>query len=104
MRLTASILAILILVLCMWPCAEAHGHLKSEVKIELKKSHSQQEDHIDLCSPFCHCSCSTLVIEPQPAVPPLLFTTIYFFQTSHQEYISSIGISLHSPIWQPPRA
>lgn len=104
MRLTAFILAVLILVLSIWPCAEAHSHMKSSVKYEMKKSMDHEQDHIDLCSPFCHCSCSTLVIAPQSSVSQFLSVTNYLVQDRYREYISTGEINVHIPVWQPPRS
>lgn len=67
--------------------------------------HSGQsdKDHMDLCSPFCQCSCCAIAYAlPIPAIEQALplkdFGTELFFAHYQQR---PIRISL--PIWQPPQ-
>ncbi|MFN4248547.1 MAG: DUF6660 family protein [Flavipsychrobacter sp.] len=107
MRLTASILAILVLILSCLPCADMGAMPitkvdNSSLLTKPVKEHSDNHKEVDLCSPFCHCACcagfsiiySSVVIPDriQIVVPPL-----------HTDFISSDVIEISLPIWQPPQ-
>lgn len=106
MRLTAFIMAILVLVLSCIPCADldAMTVVKTESQTEqATPTHQHQEkDNMDLCSPFCHCACCAgfsvmyePVIIPTRVVQPVnpVFT----------EYLPAELVEISLPIWQPPQ-
>lgn len=104
MRLTAFIMAILILVLSCLPCADTEAMSLSIVKTEVSQSSREHKEHKgnDICSPFCHCSCcSTYSVVNTPLLVPILVQqperNIY---TAH---ISEALVEISLPVWQPPQ-
>lgn len=105
MRFTATILAVLILVLSCLPCADIDAITPSLSSTEVSKSsqqHHEQHEGKDLCSPFCHCSCcSTFSVLNIPIhIPVLLHQPVCVTHTLH---VSDAVTEISLPIWQPPQ-
>ena len=102
MRLTAFILAILVLILSCLPCADVDT--LPDIKTELAKHSGSvpHHDHKDLCSPFCHCSCcSTYSLVSIPLLLPDV--TERPVAPVYTAYISKAVIEISLPVWQPPQ-
>ncbi len=104
MRLTASILALLIIILSCLPCADIDAMPTSKPITEKVQVPAQDHKHNekDLCSPFCHCSCcSTYSVVNVPIhLPEKVEFSITPIYTS---ILSDEVIEISLPIWQPPR-
>lgn len=107
-RLFCSILAIIMLVLSCIPCSDAEIFATSNqqshtVKNDGNSSHSSDQEHKDLCSPFCQCSCCAVAYAlPSSAIPKIeirvaISEKAFAFYSQHRPE----GISL--PVWQPPQ-
>jgi hypothetical protein len=106
MRLTAFLLAMLVLLLSCLPCADIEA-MPAPVKAgtELAGHQSPQQDRhddSDLCSPFCHCSCcaSYSVINLPVQLPVLLLPPEC---RSYNTHLSEDVIEISLPVWQPPQ-
>ncbi len=110
MRLLASILAVLILVLSCLPCADMHDVSMLDHNLGLNYTESakpnsdlhQDKQERDLCSPFCHCSCCTVyyVINLPITVPRVSVQKVLQTYTSH---ITAEVFEISLPVWQPPQ-
>lgn len=106
MRVTAFILAMLMLVLSCLPCADVDDDAtqSTNVTCEISKTSNQQHkpEHKDSCSPFCHCSCcaSYFVIKVPFTIPLALVESVNPVYTVHfTEEVHEISL----PVWQPPQ-
>jgi hypothetical protein len=104
MKFFAFIMASLMLVLSILPCADEGIDMKEEkVKTEITSQHSQQEDqeHNDACSPFCHCTCCAgfSINHPFAAESSLILIDNKFYTS----YLPENLIKFSSPVWQPPK-
>ena len=107
MRLTAAILAILVVILSCLPCADvaalpiAKTEQGSPIQHPLTQ-HSDDHNDVDLCSPFCHCACyAGFSVLYSPAVIPL---RIHIPTAQlHADFSSAEVIEISLPIWQPPQ-
>jgi hypothetical protein len=103
MKIIAFILAVTILVLSSIPCKdEAFVKNGDEAKVELSAPlENQDQDHSDVCSPFCPCSCCSafanthLIIVDAGWIPECS-------NNYSSLYIGSV-VEISLPIWQPPQ-
>jgi hypothetical protein len=103
MKFFAFIMAFLMLTLPVLPCADDAEAPADKVKTEIVKQNGQQQEqeHNDVCSPFCHCTCCAG------------FSIHHYFTTSaslllnsrksYTTYLPDDLIEHSSPIWQPPQ-
>lgn len=66
----------------MAPCSDAE--VKADCEMQVASDHSDHEQHVDLCSPFCVCQCChshttfpTQLFETKGSTIILSFTSIY---------------------------
>ena len=107
MRLTAAILAILVLILSCLPCADvvAMPSAKTEQGSSIQQpltQHSEDHKDVDLCSPFCHCACCAgfSIIYSPVVIPQRIHIPI---PQLHADFSSAEVIEISLPIWQPPQ-
>jgi len=104
MKIFAFIMAFLVLVLPVLPCADdsANGDT-GEAKMEVSKqdSHEEEQNHDDACSPFCHCTCCAglSITHFFPTTPYL----IHFDRKVYLSYLPENILEASHTIWQPPR-
>ncbi|HEX8016016.1 MAG TPA: DUF6660 family protein [Flavobacterium sp.] len=106
MKLTNTILSIVILILSCMPCADmginSFAHTKSEL-VSKQDNHSHEKEN-DLCSPFCICSCcgSQMASYSRPMAIdfPIPFKDI---ETQLPTYQSIFTSNFYGSIWQPPQ-
>jgi hypothetical protein len=97
-KILTAILSIYFLGLSFVPCADSAPEEKDSVSIE---NHCSDENHLDLCAPFCLCQCchSVVVMEKSPYVVMAI--------PSFPEQIISKGKNLQAefldPLLQPPQ-
>jgi hypothetical protein len=100
MKFFAFIMAFIVIALSCMPCADV-GAIQTVAKMEVKKSHSQETNHSNACSPFCNCACcagfSINHFIAKVSCPHLIQRSEYSGVFS----FSTFTISL--PIWQPPQ-
>jgi hypothetical protein len=104
MKFFAFIMAFLVLVLPVLPCAddESNGD-GGKAKIEIEKQDSQQDDqeHNDACSPFCHCTCCAGF-----SINHFFIASSYLMLFDSKLYTSYLPENITNAsysIWQPPR-
>ncbi len=99
MKLIAIILSTYILALTTIPCADDHV-ANNSISLELHEQNSSRISGVDLCSPFCFCTCCQ---------SPSQTTTFNIFQ------VNLVGFKLTAPLlvqsemecsisfWRPPK-
>lgn len=98
MRWFCAILALYVFALSVQPCSDANkdGHEQCSVQTE-----GEQHEHMDLCSPFCTCTCcagiTLLKVDHFQRVLPTR-TLVY------TEGTATVLSMPRIPVWQPPQA
>lgn len=99
--------AIYVLCLSFVPCSDgfmSHNHDTNGIVEVHNHSHSEGEDdsHVDLCTPFCSCSCCgiSIIKVVDSYEVPLRQLIDYRYETSLKTLIQQEN--LHS-IWDPPK-
>ncbi|HOZ75433.1 MAG TPA: hypothetical protein PLS51_04400 [Flavobacterium sp.] len=99
------ILSFILMVLSCLPCADAANDSEHSQSTVQNHHHETNDEHSDLCSPFCICNCCgaqilnftpvlSFVIEPIPAI---------FSPKPEIGYKSHLASMFSGSIWQPPR-
>lgn len=102
MKFFAFILAILVLVVSIMPCADgAIAMNKSEIKTEISKAiHQHDVPNHDICSPFCQCArCAGFTITHFPSS----FVIPVTVNKQISSFLPSEIIDITLPILQPPQ-
>jgi hypothetical protein len=103
MKLIAFIMALLVLVLGVLPCADnAYAMKAGNVKTEITKAADQYNDaHEDACSPFCICSCCAgfSIIYPLTKLEFAALPT----KPVYTSLLAAPVFEISLPIWQPPQ-
>ena len=104
MKFFAFIMALLVLALSIWPCADDGSVLEeAKAKTEISKQHSgpEHQEHNDVCSPFCHCTCCPgfSINHFFPVISSLLGNDRKFYIP----YLPGDPIQYSPPVWQPPK-
>lgn len=82
------------------PCADLHTEVDG-MAISIDTTHEHQEEHQDLCPPFCSCNCcsssevNSLPDDFSEKGLNTLLTTVH--------YQSEYYVNHDSGIWQPPK-
>ena len=98
MRWFCAILALYVFALSVRPCADTmkDGHEQCVVQPE-----GDQHEHMDMCSPFCTCTCcagvTLLKVERIERGLPLSAVL-------HSENTAFVRSMPRPPVWQPPQA
>lgn len=101
MKFFAAIMALIVLVLSIMPCADAKELHKQTIKYEIAKESKQKAPLNDDCSPFCQCNCCAgFFVNHQIVALPVIAKQ--FFQTSSNLTVIE-PIQVYLPIWQPPQ-
>lgn len=86
------------------PCSDTNAVSLSRANPQLVvlAPHPSENAHLDLCSPFCTCSCCS-VTQSNPNI--FLFELIILKPLlSYRDYYSSASpLTIALPIWQPPQ-
>ena len=102
-KLFAFILAMIVAVQSMMPCTDssfALGHGKAKAEL-VKAVHTDDNQKIDDCSPFCQCACcGSYSTKPATA---LVRSVIFQKQKPSPATLPSATIEVALPIWQPPQ-
>ena len=104
MKFLAFSLSLFFMVLTMVPCSDAASGFGDKVcvaeDVHLEQS---QDEHTDLCTPFCVCNCcgmSMAVSQIKKLLPEKIFLLVKADITE-----SGYGYSLlfNAGVWQPPK-
>ena len=102
MKIFAFIMACVILIVSVVPCADAKA-FNTKQSNEIFKATEQNNNipHADACSPLCICSCcagcSLYYSSPQ------LLKSAYQISTVYAAFILADTHQIAIPVWQPPR-
>lgn len=98
MRWLCAILAIYVFALSVRPCSDAQmdGHELCSVQAE-----GDQHEHMDLCSPFCTCTCCAAVtlLKAEPIQRAMPLSALL-----HIEGTAFVRSMPRPSVWQPPQA
>jgi len=103
MKIIAFVIACLVLVLSVMPCAdeisiEARNNESTEIT---KAAHQHEDNHQDECSPFCQCACCAgLSIHH---TKPSLVAIPFFSNSDATGFLPANTVGISFSIWQPPR-
>lgn len=103
MRALAIFCVIVVMVLNMVPCADAHDHVDAPpVAVSFSSAEKSHEAPLeDACTPFCHCSCcaSSIVLKLVVGLTP----PFSIHQTSIATHFEGRSIAVSLSVWQPPK-
>lgn len=101
MKFFAFVMAFLVLVLSIIPCADKDNGVNA-VKTEITKtSNSQQDQQEDHCSPFCQCACCT-GFSLNHFIASIIIIESYQSKTQ-TAFLPADILDITLPIWQPPQ-
>ncbi|MFV5689604.1 DUF6660 family protein [Flavobacterium sp. ZT3R25] len=105
MRIVNFILSIYFIILSFMPCVDIEYNNDSNSGITILEHEQKQDNHQEICSPFCICSCcgqqivfhdsDSFSIPAQPVSQAGKERTFYI-----QKFVSNFN----GTIWQPPKA
>jgi hypothetical protein len=102
MRIAGYILSIMVLALTCLPCSDARCAMAAaKAKATHAANQSNDEDHEDACSPFCHCACCAgfsiqHIVSSFHLMAPGKNAGHYSFYTVALKEMASV-------VWQPPK-
>jgi hypothetical protein len=103
MKFFAFIMAFLMLALPVLPCADNDEAHDDRAKTAIVKQNDQQreQEHNDICSPFCHCTCCAgfSIYHIFTASTSLVLSN----RKAYTSYLPDDLIGNSSAIWQPPQ-
>ena len=105
MKILVFILSFIMLGLSCLPCSDKNAFLASSqtsVENTISTNQHHQNDHQDLCNPFCSCSCCG-VTQVNPKVSSFEFEIVKPASSYTDSYLSASTITIALPIWQPPQ-
>jgi len=107
MKFWSFLIAITILVLSCMPCSDAGASVsalsRTSAPADAQPTGGHQDEHRDLCSPFCQCSCCSVAYAlplfpvPEPAAVSL------FRDKTFSLLIQPCPAGIALPVWQPPQ-
>lgn len=108
MRLTAAILALLMLALSCLPCADleaapVHAQRAALLFLPVSDHSGHDHEHADLCSPFCQCACCAIASELTPPVCLSLQKTRPLPLAIYLDFRPAAPVHISIPVWEPPR-
>ena len=100
MKFFCLLFAFYTLSISVMPCNDVHDGAKKAVTT-FTEAQDHHENHNDICSPFCICSCCQGFVALTPFHPVTISETILVSNFSHysKKFISSAFAS----IWKPPK-
>jgi len=100
-KILAAFLAITIMVIILVPCADGCDSNIHNEDTTYKNALEHHEEHNDICSPFCSCSCCSTQI----TVSPLTNFEIvkYIVSKTFVTIATPFHHTLYFSIWQPPK-
>ncbi len=106
MRFLAFLFAMYVLALSAMPCNDLHdGRSLTKNTTEVITGLPHDGDHLDLCSPFCICSCCNTSIVFNFNIPSIKIPDILIENNKKSGILSSSFISsFYGKIWQPPQS
>ncbi|WP_374760192.1 DUF6660 family protein [Dyadobacter pollutisoli] len=103
MRIILIILAFYTIALSCIPCQDQALEVSYSDHVTVDASSQQQSTDIDLCSPFCICTCCSAITLQAETAPPPMMASFPVFEELIFAYSSNINGGDLTSIWQPPR-
>jgi hypothetical protein len=103
MRIILIILAFYTIALSCIPCQDQALEASYSDHLKFDASSDQQSADIDLCSPFCICTCCSAITLQTEIVSPPLMASFSVFEELSFAYSSNSDSGDLATIWQPPR-
>ncbi len=104
MKIISLLLGIYLMALTLMPCSDAHQIQQNSTTSISSFNHHPHDNRIDLCSPFCGCSCcGNSLIFRISNIEPIADYTLFFITTYNSSTQTHKEYSYHNHIWQPPR-
>lgn len=103
MKLFATILAIIIFGLSVFPCADEGSCTKLETHQVADHDHDEEKQHDYNCSPLCVCSCCNTVTTHFEYKLLEEIEHFEFVQLEKIEFKLLMVSTPHYSIWQPPQ-
>jgi hypothetical protein len=101
-KLLSIFLAVIFAVLTVYPCADDNGcTAEPAAEMFVHADHDHNSSDIDLCSPFCICSCCSVKMS-QPSVFHFEALSPVYPELNSPTLLSVMAGVSHS-IWQPPK-
>ncbi len=106
MKFITILLSVLLLSLSCLPCADkkVNSSDKTSVVFTSNQGDHSHDNEIDLCTPFCMCSCcGSLVVSyiaPNAINFPIVTSSI---KSAVPSYKSILSANFYGSIWQPPQ-
>lgn len=103
-KIVSCILAIVVITLSVYPCSDLPGHgndRTSNMYMAQVDSSDMDAGTLDLCTPFCTCSCCAAHVQV-----PIMFTYTLRKVTSSPAFNSYSSVFIERlcyTIWQPPK-
>lgn len=106
MKLRHLLLAVYVFLSALYPCRDSDLHedpIKDAIAVVADHDHSHSGIELDICTPFCICSCCAAHIKI--SVPENIEADKPEHNTKlNTLYIEHPTLDLTHSIWQPPRA
>ncbi|MEO6287598.1 MAG: DUF6660 family protein [Dyadobacter sp.] len=103
MRIILIILAFYTVALSCIPCQDQAVEAAFSDHVVVNANDQQQAADIDLCSPFCICTCCSAITLQQEITSPSLLASFPVFEDLIFAYSSETISGDLTSIWQPPR-
>lgn len=87
------------------PCSDKNALLSSSqsgIESTISSNQDHQNEHQDLCNPFCACSCCG-VTQVNPKCSSFEFEIVKHMSSYADNYLSASIVTIALPIWQPPQ-
>src|SRR5688572_28419850 len=104
MKIFAFIMAIMVMLQSFLPCGDDAVVMKAgkaQMEVSIDHHQSDDHDHEDNCSPFCHCACCASFSITRTIVS--ISTPLPDSAISFSSFYNSSIINISLPVWQPPQ-
>lgn len=105
MKVLTLILSFIILGLSCLSCTDKNAFISSsqfDIEHTISISQHPQNDHKDLCNPFCYCSCCGIT-QANPKLASFELKIVKPASSYTDNYLSASIVTIALPIWQPPQ-
>ena len=100
-QIIATILAMTFMAMTLIPCADGCDNDSHQKELTIQAAQEHHEQHKDVCSPLCSCSCCStqITVIHFPSIAFVSPEVSQRFSVFKQPFVSSF----YASIWQPPK-
>ncbi|WP_434086990.1 DUF6660 family protein [Sphingobacterium faecium] len=102
MKILVYILSLYFIALTLIPCADQVQVFSYGQETGARHVNHEDLNHTDNCSPFCICSCCSIVLNIEP-ITAISFVVIFLHSKGEIAYENNFYSFNDSSIWQPPQ-